>query len=632
MVARLRAWLPWSACLILTLAGCRGVAPSPSPYVRVVPTRPRPTIQTARAHTLKSAQAHSEIKLVSYEQQPEPPKVVKPPEKTPLSDRLELPANLPGRNAPIITLPELKPGNEAARKEAIERHFPTLPSLPDLPKPQQGTDGKPVSLSDLQSTALSFSPLIRQANASIEAARGAALQAGLHPNPKAGYAGDTWNMGSTIGTQGAYVGQLIKTGGKLQLAYSAASLDVENAELNRRKVESDLLTEVRKGYFSVLVAERSVLVARAFATLTAEVYSIQVTRLRVGQAALDDPLQARVLATQARAALLRSHNRYLSAWKQLAASLGRPDLKPLALAGDLDRPVPVFNSNAVLNRVLDNHTKVHSAENSYQKAQLQLRLAQVMPKPDLDLSYKLQYDKTTLPNNAVHSINIGFDLPLWNRNQGGIREAEGRLFSADDERERVQNDLTARIAAAFEKYDNARSLTLMYRDQIVPDQTRAYRNIYRRYDTVPESLNFNDVVTAQQTLAESIRNYVDTLGNLWESVADIANLLQLDDLFDNAQPGSLEHCPVPNIEALHLPTEPEKPMSQPEAAATPATVERAAIIQEDDKTVEMMDTEIARVQFTVREVDETLKKVPFEVRQLCERQRLSFDIVPIKEP
>src|SRR5947207_4322260 len=59
-------------------------------------------------------------------------------------------------------------------------------------------------------------------------------------------------------------------------------------------------TLFRSGYFGVLMAERSLRVSRAFSALTTEVYSIQVTRLRLGQAAPYEPMQARVLALQAR--------------------------------------------------------------------------------------------------------------------------------------------------------------------------------------------------------------------------------------------------------------------------------------------------------------------------------------------
>src|SRR5262245_9948919 len=171
MVVRLRAWLPWSAGLFLTIAGCQSMSPAPQPHARGSSprnlSRPWEVQPVTRGSDNATPEARTDIMPVSFvqtEQPKEQPKEDKPPMRTPLGERLQLPPDLPGRSAPIITLPELKPGNEAARKEAIDRHFPALPSLPELLKPQMGTDGKPLSLADLQHAALSYNPQIRQAN------------------------------------------------------------------------------------------------------------------------------------------------------------------------------------------------------------------------------------------------------------------------------------------------------------------------------------------------------------------------------------------------------------------------------------------------------------------------------------
>ena len=47
-----------------------------------------------------------------------------------------------------------------------------------------------------------------------------------------------------------------------------------------------------------------------------------------------EPMQVRVLALQARTLTIQGHNRYLAAWKQLAAAVGLPGLPPSELAGD----------------------------------------------------------------------------------------------------------------------------------------------------------------------------------------------------------------------------------------------------------------------------------------------------------
>lgn len=56
-----------------------------------------------------------------------------------------------------------------------------------------------LGLGELLSTANENTPAIKQANAEVAAARGAAVQAGLHPNPVVGYQGDQILSGWTAG-------------------------------------------------------------------------------------------------------------------------------------------------------------------------------------------------------------------------------------------------------------------------------------------------------------------------------------------------------------------------------------------------------------------------------------------------
>ena len=106
---------------------------------------------------------------------------------------------------------------------AIERLFPALPPLADEPVAQPGPDGRPYTLADFQRLAAENNPGLRQAAAGVEAARGLMIQAGLYPNPIVGYetGPNANNTGST--TIGAFVDQLVKTGGKLTLAVASAS-------------------------------------------------------------------------------------------------------------------------------------------------------------------------------------------------------------------------------------------------------------------------------------------------------------------------------------------------------------------------------------------------------------------------
>ena len=70
-----------------------------------------------------------------------------------------------------------------------------------------------------------------------------------------------------------------------------------------------------------------------------------------------------------------------------------------------------------------------------------------------------------------------------------------------------------------------------YQAGVLPDQVRAYRALYRRHQVEPDQVNLQDVVNAQQILAQSVTTYVATLSALWTAVADVSNLLQAEDLF-----------------------------------------------------------------------------------------------------
>jgi cobalt-zinc-cadmium efflux system outer membrane protein len=331
-------------------------------------------------------------------------------------------------------------------------------------------------------------------------------------------------------------------------------MDLANAELALRRAETDLMSKVRGGYFAVLVAEENIRIAKALLEFTTEIYKIQVTMLRKGGTAAGyEPGQLEVLALQAHDALFTARNRYVSAWKQLAATLGLPGLPLTQLAGGLDRRVPVYDHAAVLKRVLANHTDVRTAENGILKAKYNLQLAQVTPIPDVDVRVLIQKDNAGGPGSVNQSINVSIPFPIWDRNQGGIIQAQGNLIGANEEPDRVRNALTMTLADAYERYKTNYLRLRLYRDRILPTQVRAYRALYSRYVALggidPTAPAFGDVVTAQQTLAGLVTTYVSTLGSFWQAVVDVNDLLQTNDLFQ-AGADQPDDAAVPDLDQL----------------------------------------------------------------------------------
>lgn len=494
------------------------------------------------AETVRAPEA--QVELLPPPTVPQGVPAPKSPRRT-LADRVRIPQEIPGGDVPQIELPR----DPRERQATIDRHFPPLPPLDTNPGPGPSPTGQPLTLDDLQRLGRQNNPLVRQAAADIAAAQGTLVQVGLYPNPNFGLQSDTVGTAGTGGYQGVYAEQTIKTGGKLMLARAQARMDLRNAELAYRRAETDLLTDVRNHYFAVLVAGKNLTVSLALARLFDELYSVQVDQLRSGQAAHYEPLQLRVLVLQNRGALVQARNRYTAAWKQLAATLGLPAMPPAPLAGRIDMPIPRFRYDACLDRVLTSHTDVLTADNTLERANFALRLARVTPIPDVDVHLALQKDYTAPPFGTVHSFGIGVPVPVWDRNQGGIAAAQAGVVRASEEQHRVRNDLTDRLATAFEQYANNLVLLDYYQNHILADQARATRGTYIRHLQEPDAVGFSDVVLAAQNLIAAVNTYLSTLGAAWSAAVDVADLLQTDDLFQFADQQAV--APIPDLE--HIP-------------------------------------------------------------------------------
>jgi cobalt-zinc-cadmium efflux system outer membrane protein len=481
---------------------------------------------------------------------------------------LRIPPELPGSDAPPI---ETKPG-----KGHEKDRFPDLPAAPAEPDLAESPTGKPLTLVELEQIALANNPVIRQAAADVAAARGRATQAGLYPNPELGYQADQINSGrgvQTRGQQGGYVAWVLKTGGKLQLARLAALMDYFNAQVALRKAQLDLINQVRANYFAVLVAREATTVNRALAKFTEDLYAAQQGLVKGAEQAPYEPLQSYAMALQARALLLQSRNRYASAWRQLAASLGRPEMPPTDVAGRADAPAPAFDIDQLRDRAMARHTDVLTAENNILQARYNLRLAEVTPIPDIRTQIYIERDWSTPPYNTQVGVQSGGPIPVFDRNQGNILAAKAQLARAIQTVPRARNDLANRLAQAFETYETNRALVAYYRDRLIPSQVQVYRAVSRRYQVAQVGeLNYKDVLTAQQNLGTSVANYLTALGSLWNAVIDLASIAQLDELYlppPGACDGELKHVLDPATTSPPAPAPaPPTPAPRPVPPAT----------------------------------------------------------------
>ena len=508
---------------------------------RPTPDRARTSVPDAPG----SPHYDSDLRLTAAQE-----KDIKP--KVNIEGRLKVKKDIPGSDAKDIKLPPPPETDEERKKlkEAIDRQFLQLGPIAAEVKPAAGPEGRPLTLSDLQKLALTNSPLIRAAAADVEATKGAAQQTRLYPNPTIGFINSS-NSPSSDPLSGGYISGVIKGAGKIKLAFDAANIDVKNAELALRKAESDLRTAVRDGYFALLSAQENLRVQRAMVRLTDEVYKVMVELLQGSQVATYETMQVRVTAMQTRINYLQAHNRYLAAWKQLAATLGLPGMPLTEVAGRIDSPLPRYQYDQVLAQVLNQHTDALTAKMVVEKARSLLQLAKLTPYPDFSYTLAVQEDRSAPPTAAktFASLTFGVPLPIFDRNQGGIRQAQGALLRATEESHRVRSTLIQSLSDAFERYENTRIQLEMYQKDMLPNQVQAFRaTVMRHARGEPGQIMFTDLVTAEQSLVSLVTSYLGVLHDMWFAAVDIAGLLQTPDLFQVDE--TLPVASIPDLEHL----------------------------------------------------------------------------------
>ena len=297
------------------------------------------------------------------------------------------------------------------------------------------------------------------------------------------------------------------------------------------------------------------------------VYRMQARRVAAGQAAAYEPLQLRVLAVQAQTQLIQSNHDYEAAWRKLAVTLNCPDMPPTVLAGRIDGPVPLISYEAARDHILQTHTDLVTAQNAVARRNTNFTLARLTPVcPNIDTNTVIEHDYTTPPFNTAISLQVGVPIPIFDNNRGNIIAAEAALVRASSEYERARNDLFTNLADIFSRYETNRQTAEQYHNSILVDQVRAYRGAYQRYQVDPDS-DFNDVVTSQQTLASTISTYIQLLGDQWQAVADLAGLMQSDDIF-RAGPDAVETAAEKRCRWRSLLTVPGCPYRRSRACAT----------------------------------------------------------------
>jgi outer membrane protein TolC len=275
--------------------------------------------------------------------------------------------------------------------------------------------------------AFYFHPDLEAARAQVATAQAAIVTADMKPNP---------TLSVSPGIPSPYLFDLsfaipVVTAGKRKYQLRAANNLTEAARLNLAQTAWTVRSKVRSALLDVLVAERNDGSWRAQEGLQSERVSRLEKRLDAGEIARPPVDSARADLLNARLAYRAAEGRITETRAALAAAIGIP----LAALENVQfdwrdfsqPPAPAsFSAVQVRRDAVLNRLDVRQALAQYSAAESALQLEIARQKPDFNIGPGYTYEERDSFFSPVFSVT----LPIFNRNQGPIAEAEARRKQA----------------------------------------------------------------------------------------------------------------------------------------------------------------------------------------------------------
>ncbi len=511
--------------------------PASKPKAKVAPRKKRTPTRARRAPTRRTSRPRPS---------PSPsPHVMTPDMQMPTASPSPAPSPhvmTPGMQMPAAS-PSPRPGH------VMTPGMPTTQPPADIQRPRREViPAAPVRrLEDLEAMALQRNPTLAQAEASIRAAEGRRRQAGLFPNPIAGYFLEEFAFRSPSETaeQGAFIEQTIPLGGKLSKARRVFAREKDQAVILAEAQRLRVTNSIRLLYFETLGAQRMVELRDDLSQLAREAVEITKELKNVGQADQPDQLEIEIEAERSEIDFLRAQNDWLRSWRELAAMVGNPELAPSRLAGSAEEGFAELNEAQLLETLLSQSPEIRVAQAGVERARAVLSRARAERIPDLfvrgGLGYNYERFEPVVPSlagrrkGAEGRLEVGINVPIFNRNQGGIAAAEAELAIAERELQRLQLVLRSRFASGFREYRNAQQTVERYRTQVVPRARQSYQMYLSSFRQMAAA--YPQVLIAQRTLFQVEVEYARALIQVRQSAVGLRGFLLSGGLDAIGRPG-----------------------------------------------------------------------------------------------
>lgn len=376
----------------------------------------------------------------------------------------------------------------------------------------QASESESLTLAQAIARALEKHPALATYDADQRAAEARFLTALERPNPDLEVeledvlgSGEYRDFQSAVYNLG--VSQLLELGGKRRLRGKVAESDIEAESLRYEVARREVMRETATRYVAILTAQATEENARELVKIAKEAAE-SVSELEAGgRGSAIDVKRTDLERKQTQLQLELRKRESEAARRQLAAMWGANEPGFDRVSGKLENPGTDVSSLEGLRPGLEAHPSVALAEAGVVTAENSLTLERSKVTPDVAVGIAWRRD-TAINDDAV-VLNVSVPLPIWNRNEGGIAEAEAEIDRTQARVTQALTHLDLALSDAWGRLAAAHSEYRLVADDLLPAASELYDSLSESYRLGRTS--YLELLDARRSLASLRRERIDAL-------------------------------------------------------------------------------------------------------------------------
>ena len=362
----------------------------------------------------------------------------------------------------------------------------------------------------------------------IDYSKGQQITAKLFPNPVLSVATlSSYTQGNTLGRSSeiaSQVQQLFELAGKRGYRIESAGFGIQSAEASFEDAVRQLSFTVKDTYYRVQLAQRRLTLAEENRDRFSRILDVNTIRFKKGYIAEVDLIRIRLQVVDFQSQVIQAIQEAETARADLRQLLRLSPATQMELTTELDyrRVDPDIGKLRLVAMEARPDIRVKRLTYSQREADLKLAMAYRIPDVTVGAGYSVQGPRGP-DNQQMAILNFGVPLPLFNRNQGGIMQAEVAVQTAQADLTKTINQVENQVDVTHRNLLQSRRLVEAYLGGILEDARSTFTIVERAYErggaTILDLLDAARTSrTIQQNFIEAMFNYQHNLFQLESAV------------------------------------------------------------------------------------------------------------------